>query len=310
MGATPDGSLRDAAGLPLRSASGSSTPASRATHPDIAPNFNRALSRNFTTDDPVVHGACAPIPTLHRPRLPSTRTATAPTWRGPSASPINGIGMGGSRAGLRPRQPARRSGLGLLLPPGTSVDALTYAGDPDSTSSTCPMTSIRGSTTRSYNPADSGGGAGSSSGTGRGGRSALDYALRSRRHARLPPLGNEHTDIGRPSSLDAPAPTRGGHGARSATVDKLLPQTALRRGEGRAGQSTRSAHRASKAYYSNYGVEQTTRGGAGGPEPPGVLRQLEVQRACETARGILGSPGAARSGQKAEGVIDADKRAT
>jgi len=25
-----------------------------ASHPDIAPNFNRALSRNFTTDDPLI----------------------------------------------------------------------------------------------------------------------------------------------------------------------------------------------------------------------------------------------------------------
>ena len=28
-----------------------------ANHPDIAPNFNRELSRNFTVDDPIVDGA-------------------------------------------------------------------------------------------------------------------------------------------------------------------------------------------------------------------------------------------------------------
>lgn len=55
------------------------------THPDIAPHFNAALSRNFTVDDPTIDGPCADEPdgscTIRRT---STRTATAPTSRGRS----------------------------------------------------------------------------------------------------------------------------------------------------------------------------------------------------------------------------------
>ena len=46
----------------MPSASASSTPASTRSHPDIAPNFDRRLSRNFTSDDPLVDGACADDP--------------------------------------------------------------------------------------------------------------------------------------------------------------------------------------------------------------------------------------------------------
>ena len=30
-------------------------------HPDIAPNFDAALSRNFTSDDPVIDGSCVDL---------------------------------------------------------------------------------------------------------------------------------------------------------------------------------------------------------------------------------------------------------
>jgi subtilisin family serine protease len=52
-----------------------------ASHPDIAPNFNSELSRNFTTDDPLVDGPARRIPTAPAttPRT-WTRTATARTW--------------------------------------------------------------------------------------------------------------------------------------------------------------------------------------------------------------------------------------
>ena len=47
---------------------------------------------------------------------------------GTIGSPLNGIGIARRRPEGRPRQPARRAGLGLLLP-RADVDALTYAGD-------------------------------------------------------------------------------------------------------------------------------------------------------------------------------------
>jgi subtilisin family serine protease len=107
------------------------------SHPDIAPNFNKSLSRNFTVDIPVdpldpteeIDGPCAEEPDAscndandvdengHGTHVAST-----------VASPINGIGMAGvapdvTLVNLRGGQD---SGFFFLQP---SVDALTYAGD-------------------------------------------------------------------------------------------------------------------------------------------------------------------------------------
>jgi lantibiotic leader peptide-processing serine protease len=98
-------------------------------HPDIAANFDRGLSRNFTTDNPLVDGACADEPdqSCSDPNdvdENSHGTHVASTV----GSPINGIGM----AGVAPEvtlvnlRAGQDSGFFFLQP---SVDALTYAGD-------------------------------------------------------------------------------------------------------------------------------------------------------------------------------------
>jgi lantibiotic leader peptide-processing serine protease len=98
-------------------------------HPDIASNFNRALSRNFTTDIPLVDGSCAAEPdaSCNDPNdvdENSHGTHVASTV----ASPINDLGM----AGVAPNvtlvnlRAGQDSGFFFLQP---SVDALTYAGD-------------------------------------------------------------------------------------------------------------------------------------------------------------------------------------
>jgi hypothetical protein len=57
-----------------------------ASHPDIKPNFDRKLSRNFTVDDPIVDGTCDTDPDHMAPIRPtSTRKATARTWPARSA---------------------------------------------------------------------------------------------------------------------------------------------------------------------------------------------------------------------------------
>jgi lantibiotic leader peptide-processing serine protease len=99
------------------------------SHPDIAPNFNRSLSRNFTTDIPLVDGPCADEPdqSCNDPNdvdenLHGTHVASS------VASPINGLGI----AGVAPNvtlvnlRAGQDSGFFFLQP---SVDALTYAGD-------------------------------------------------------------------------------------------------------------------------------------------------------------------------------------
>jgi lantibiotic leader peptide-processing serine protease len=95
-------------------------------HPDIAPNFDRALSRNFTTDIPSIDGPCE-FPSCVDPNDRddnSHGTHVASTV----ASPINGIGM----AGVAPNvtlvnlRAGQDSGFFFMQ---ASVDALTYAGD-------------------------------------------------------------------------------------------------------------------------------------------------------------------------------------
>ena len=99
------------------------------SHPDIAPNFDAALTRNFTVDDPIDRrplrrrarrllrgpGRRRRERPRHARRRHDRRAAQRPRHRR-------------RRAEGRPRQPARRPGLGLLLPQ-PDVDALTYAGD-------------------------------------------------------------------------------------------------------------------------------------------------------------------------------------
>jgi subtilisin family serine protease len=98
-------------------------------HPDIAPNFNRQLSRNFTVDIPIADGPCDAEPD-HSCNDPndvdenSHGTHVASTI----GSPINGLGV----AGVAPEvtlvnlRAGQDSGYFFLQP---SVDALTYAGD-------------------------------------------------------------------------------------------------------------------------------------------------------------------------------------
>jgi lantibiotic leader peptide-processing serine protease len=95
-------------------------------HPDIAPNFDRALSRNFTTDIPSIDGPCefasCVDPNDRDDNSHGTHVAST------VASPINGIGM----AGVAPNvtlvnlRAGQDSGFFFMQ---ASVDALTYAGD-------------------------------------------------------------------------------------------------------------------------------------------------------------------------------------
>ena len=106
-----------------------------ASHPDIAPNFNRELSRNFTVDIPFdangeeVDGPCEAEPdrSCEDPadvdeNEHGTHVASA------IASPINGLGIAGvaPKVSLVNLRTGQDSGYFFLQP---TVDALTYAGD-------------------------------------------------------------------------------------------------------------------------------------------------------------------------------------
>lgn len=230
------------------------------SHPDIAPNFNAALSRNFTTDVPLVDGACADDPdgSCSDPANVDENghgTHVASTI----ASPINGLGI----AGVAPNvtivniRAGQDSGYFFLQP---SVDALTYAGDigvdvvnmsyyidpwlyncvnnpADSAQSQLEQRTIIEATQR-----------------------ALDYA-RKKGVTLIAAEGNGHTDLGNPqiddSSPDFPP---GAAYTRQVNNSCLTMPTEGNNviGVTSVGPSGR------KAYYSDYGIEQADIAAPGG----------------------------------------------
>ena len=98
-------------------------------HPDIAPNFNAALSRNFTVDIPLVDGPCASEPdgSCNDPANVD-ENGHGTHVAGTIASPLNGLGIAGVAPNVRlvNLRAGQDSGYFFLQP---SVDALTFAAD-------------------------------------------------------------------------------------------------------------------------------------------------------------------------------------
>jgi subtilisin family serine protease len=95
-------------------------------HPDIAPNFSNALSRNFTTDMPDIDGPCEYAGCVDPANVDHDGHGTHVA--GTVASPVNGLGITGvaPEATLVNIRAGQDSGYFFL---GPTVDALTYAGD-------------------------------------------------------------------------------------------------------------------------------------------------------------------------------------
>jgi subtilisin family serine protease len=94
------------------------------SHPDIAPNFSNALSRNFTTDMPEIDGPCEFAGCVDPPNVDHDGHGTHVA--GTIASPVNGLGITGvaPEATLVNIRAGQDSGFFFL---GPTVDALTYA---------------------------------------------------------------------------------------------------------------------------------------------------------------------------------------
>ena len=99
------------------------------SHPDIAPNFNRSLSRNFTTDIPLIDGPCEEEADQSCNDANNVDEDGHGTHvAGTVGAPINRLGM----AGVAPDvelvniRAGQDSGYFFLQ---ASVDALTYAAD-------------------------------------------------------------------------------------------------------------------------------------------------------------------------------------
>jgi subtilisin family serine protease len=94
------------------------------SHPDIAPNFSNALSRNFTTDLPSIDGPCEYADCVDPANVDHDGHGTHVA--GTVASPVNSAGITGvaPEATLVNIRAGQDSGYFFL---GPTVDALTYA---------------------------------------------------------------------------------------------------------------------------------------------------------------------------------------
>ncbi|HSC91373.1 MAG TPA: S8 family serine peptidase [Gaiellaceae bacterium] len=230
------------------------------THPDIAANFSNALSRNFTTDVPLVDGPCADEPDASCSDPANVDENSHGTHVASTiASPINGLGM----AGVAPQvtivnvRAGQDSGYFFLQP---SVDALTYAGDIGVDVANMSYFIDPWWMNCAANPADSPAAQAEQRAIIAATQRALDYA-----HAHGVTLiaaeGNEHADLGKPTT-DSISPDFPPGVAYTRTVDNsclVLPT------EGNNVMSVSSIGPSKrKADYSNYGLEQTTVAAPGG----------------------------------------------
>ncbi|HEX7300637.1 MAG TPA: S8 family serine peptidase [Solirubrobacteraceae bacterium] len=237
------------------------------SHPDIAPNFDRALSRNFTTDNPVPgidDGPCE-HPSCVDP-VDEDDDGHGTHVAGTIGAALNGLGI----AGVAPKvdlvniRAGQDSGFFLL---GPTVNALTYAGQAGIDVVNMSFFIDPWLFNCASNPADS-------PEQQQEQRTIIEATTRAVNYARahgvtlIAAEGNESTDLGHPTS-DAMSPDFPPDAAYERTIDNgclVLPTEAPGvlsvSSVGPVNSAVSPYPR--KAYYSNYGVEQTTVAAPGG----------------------------------------------
>lgn len=125
--ATPDGSYDEQTGR-KKVLVGVIDTGIDGSHPDIAPNFDRALSRNFTTDIPGLDNGCGATPPPCVDPADQDGDSHGTHVAGTIAAAVNGLGISGvapdvTLVNLRAGQD---SGFFFLKP---TIDAMTYAAD-------------------------------------------------------------------------------------------------------------------------------------------------------------------------------------
>ena len=230
------------------------------SHPDIAPNFNAELSRNFTVDDPIIDGPCAEDPDgLCTDPSNVDEDGHGTHVAGTIASPINSVGI----AGVAPNvtlvnlRAGQDSGYFFLKP---SVDALTYAGDHGIDVVNMSYYIDPWLYNCTANPADSKEAQAEQRTIIRATQRALTYA-RNRGVTLVSALGNEATDMGNPTS-DETSPDYPPDVAYPRTVDNSCLDLPAE-GRGVIGVSS-TGPSGRKSYFSNYGTEQTDVSAPGG----------------------------------------------
>ncbi|MEY2400825.1 MAG: hypothetical protein QOJ08_936, partial [Ilumatobacteraceae bacterium] len=260
IGATPDGSYDEQRGR-RDVLVGIIDTGIDGSHPDIARNFNKKLSRNFTVDIPLVDGPCAEEtdqscddPANVDDNGHGTHVA------GTVAAPINGIGM----AGVAPNvtlvnlRAGQDSGYFFL---GATVDALTYAGDNGIDVVNMSYFTDPWLYNCVTNPADSPAEQQEQATIIEATQRALHYA-NARGVTLVAALGNEHQDLGAALKLDEISPDfpPGAERTREVSNDCLTMPT---EGDGVIGVSSVGPS-TKKADYSNHGLEQNDVSAPGG----------------------------------------------
>jgi lantibiotic leader peptide-processing serine protease len=230
------------------------------SHPDIAPNFDSSLSRNFTTDIPLIDGPCEEDPdgSCSDP-ADVDEDGHGTHVAGTVAAPINGLGM----AGVAPKvelvniRAGQDSGFFFLQP---SVDALTYAADIGVDVVNMSYFIDPWLYNCADNPADSPEEQQEQRTIIAATERALAYA-RSHGVTLVSAEGNGNTDLGKPV-VDVTSPDYPPGSERERAIDnscKVEPTEAPGvLGITSVGPSTR------KAYYSDYGLEQADLSAPGG----------------------------------------------
>jgi subtilisin family serine protease len=266
IGATPDGSYRRQPGS-KKVRVGIIDTGVDASHPDIAPNFDHRLSRNFVTDKTDIDGPCE-VPSCKDP-ADVDDGGHGTHVAGTVGAAINGIGV----AGVAPNvdivnvRAGQDSGYFFLQP---SVDALTYAGDAGIDVVNMSYYIDPWLYNCANNPADTPAEQQEQRTIIAATQRALDYA-RSRGVTLVSALGNEDDDLGAPepddTSPDYPPDT-----AHHRVIDNDSCLSMPTEGRGVIGVSAIGSTKR-KSFYSNYGTEQTDVSAPGGDSvarAPGV----------------------------------------
>lgn len=228
------------------------------THPDIQPNFNASLSRNFVTDIPDVDGPCE-HPSCVDP-VDEDDDGHGTHVAGTIGSPINGIGIAGvaPKVSLVNIRAGQDSGFFFLEP---TIKALRYAGDAGIDVVNMSFYIDPWLYNCAANPADSPAEQAEQRTIVEAIQRALGYANR-RGVTLVSALGNEHTDLGNPG-VDATSPDFPADTAHERTIDNATCLNLPAEGKNVISVSSVGPS-GKKADYSNHGLEQNDVSAPGG----------------------------------------------
>ncbi len=240
------------------------------THPDIAPNFDAKDSVNFVTDNPTIDGPCefasCKDPANWDDDGHGTHVAST------IASPINGLGMAGVApdATIVNIRAGQDSGFFFLQP---TLEALEYAGDIGVDVVNMSFYTDPWLYNCLANPADSPAERTEQRVVRELTQRAVNYAIN---HGVTPIAaeGNEATDLGHPT-VDNTSPDFPDGAAHPRTIDNSCISVPTETRGVIAVSSTGPSKR--KAYYSNYGTEQTEVAAPGGDAYDSPDETLDVR---------------------------------